>query len=422
MDKSWLQDYGANEEEAYQRFLKSLVAEKLGPNDIYPRRDRFVKLQNPVSTAHHEHIWAQLPFYGSSIVPLMCRPREDDFLKLYGFDSIRDLDRLVDLAKATGRVQFILSSNAVNYAGLDYLDTIFKELKPPAVFPLPVEYNSPKKERYNFMAEFLTIANIKFLPAANAYWQSQSLPPGVITELEARLCRIYLKLRVFGYNDLAEKLLNLIMDDPVGDAIGLANLLSDLITAPMDNLLLLTYKPIQSKSKEYLVSDLNIMSKHGVQSSTSKAANMTMPYDIGKLLMGKLTYLPEGYDACLAVMDKYRQSDLSKLLDAVHQGCIQNNADIVIEKGKELETVFDNLWKDSKRGNIAEGIHYGVMAEVGVVGALATAPIAGIGGILAMLGFEVADKKLELSEQAARLKQSSHMVVISDFKKKYSIS
>ncbi len=139
--------------------------------------------------------------------------------------------------------------------------------------------------------------------------------------------------------------------------------------------------------------------------------------------MSKLTYLPEGYDACLALMDKYRQADLNKLLGAVQQGCVQNNADIVSTKGKELALVFDNLWKDSKKvKSLAQGIHYGVMAEVGVVGALATAPLAGIGGILASLGFEVADRVFGLSEGTAEFISPSYTIVINDFKKKYSIS
>ena len=40
---------------------------------------------------------------------------------------------MIDLAKETDRVQFVLSSKPTRYEGLDHLQPIFEEMRPPVV-------------------------------------------------------------------------------------------------------------------------------------------------------------------------------------------------------------------------------------------------------------------------------------------------
>jgi hypothetical protein len=44
---------------------------------------------------------------------------------------VSEIPELVQLSKETGRIQFTLNTNPTHYEGMDYLDPIFSELKPP---------------------------------------------------------------------------------------------------------------------------------------------------------------------------------------------------------------------------------------------------------------------------------------------------
>ncbi|GAG71002.1 unnamed protein product [marine sediment metagenome] len=101
---------------------------------------------------------------------------------------------------------------------------------------------------------------------------------------------------------------------------------------------------------------------------------------------------------------------------------------IINEKSKEISLIFENVWRDAdklekKIGHIKHGISFGI----GIIGAIITMPIAGVGGLLSGLGFEVVDKILEnkahetISEKIMKIGTQSPVLNIYDFKKKYKL-
>lgn len=75
---------------------------------------------------YHEYktkIWSQIPFSGTLIIPINNYGKED-FFEFHGFEA-SDLDKLIELAKETGKVTFVLSADARYYEGLEYLETLF---------------------------------------------------------------------------------------------------------------------------------------------------------------------------------------------------------------------------------------------------------------------------------------------------------
>jgi hypothetical protein len=72
-----------------------------------------------------------LPLYGSIIILIPPWLREQ-LIDQFGFGTDSDTERLIEFAKNSGRVQFSLIIKPSEYVHLDYLEPIFKELKPPA--------------------------------------------------------------------------------------------------------------------------------------------------------------------------------------------------------------------------------------------------------------------------------------------------
>jgi hypothetical protein len=71
-----------------------------------------------------------------------------------------------------------------------------------------------------------------------------------------------------------------------------------------------------------------------------------------------------------------------------------------------------------------KGLKAGVPLSMAAVGAVAAGPIGAVGGLLATLGFDVANQMLDLeidglSEKLAKIKTKSYQVNIFDFKSDY---
>jgi len=216
-------DYSNREKEEASKYFSDL---RNTAEIRYPSETRFLKLNNPVSISHPGNIWSKIPIYGSTIIGLAPIPQQQ-FIERFGWGKDVDILNLVELAKDSGRVQFRLISDPLHFEGLGYLDPILEELNPPVVYNTAKHVFRDNRSFYVAYLEFMTVANIKFIPFMETLYST----------LEYRSKRIddyatdYAMLKMLGYHDVAHHILDLLIDDP-NLASYLFTIYGNLIVAP----------------------------------------------------------------------------------------------------------------------------------------------------------------------------------------------
>lgn len=145
-------------------------------------------------------------------------------------------------------------------------------------------------------------------------------------------------------------------------------------------------------------------------------------YEIGKFLFKKLTFMPEGFEACKCVIDRYKQEDLYKVSASLHKGINESNIDLINKTKIELSDILDNVWTDARLEKRIAGLKCGIPFILGTVGYLA---LDGVGlfaglGLTAVSEFITANQE-SIGEKFARKTVSDYVVNIYDFKTKYDI-
>ncbi len=110
MNKELLSEYGVREREENQKTI-ALAKTHFEAGKIY-YKSRYTHLKAPVGWfAPFESIWPQIPPYGTLIIELMPIAAER-FAAYHGFD-ISDIDQLIDFARGTGRIGFVLGGHRI---------------------------------------------------------------------------------------------------------------------------------------------------------------------------------------------------------------------------------------------------------------------------------------------------------------------
>ena len=116
-----MSSYKAREDDEIKKFIQKFREGKLKYWDRYPPPDR-LKLNGPYTRSIvGKDFWTQIPVYGTTIIIL--KPvKKEIFEKVHGFD-VDDIDRIIDFAKETERVQFALDydEDPLCYRKLDFL-------------------------------------------------------------------------------------------------------------------------------------------------------------------------------------------------------------------------------------------------------------------------------------------------------------
>lgn len=416
LNREWLEDYQAKESEEFEIYKKKFVlAGKPILENPYPRKERFPKLREPVANLFTRNIWSQIPLFGSSIIPLMPYTKEK-LISMYGLSNERGIEQLAELAR-TGKLCFVLGSSPLSFAELDYLEPILKEFNPPYVSSLSkLVFDQSLMLKYE--EEYRACIYPNFVPLISFIQRHES--SSHIDHLLGAYAVDYAVLRALGYDDNAQELLNLMIDDP-GAAYDLYTIYGALIANPFTNPISLTYGAISNIDKSYLIPKET--SSRTDYEGIKKITNSRMiGSEIGQFLLKKLTFLPESYEACLDVIARYKQEDLESVLKALQDGCMKNDVDLVTKKTLDAEMILDNLWKDARMSNLTRGINFGFSIGLGVVGAIIGGPIGGVGGLLAGLGFSNLDKAIpKFSGKLAKTIVPNHLVAINDFKEKYRV-
>jgi hypothetical protein len=108
----------------------------------------------------------------------------------------------------------------------------------------------------------------------------------------------------------------------------------------------------------------------------------------------------------------------------LNEAILKNEPDIVEKNKSALSEILDNVWNDKAIVNRIKGLRIGFPFSIAALGEIIAGPLGGIGGLLAGLGFEVANRLLEanedgLDEKISKRFSQSYQVNIYDFKKKY---
>jgi hypothetical protein len=163
LNKKYLQEYQAQEEEEFEHFKSKILSHGLNPEDRYPSLQRFRNVHQPIAQAtcstyrfYNEKIWSQIPFPGTLLIPLSAYDK-DHMLKGCGFE-VSDIPNLITLAKETGRVQFGLADPPINFENMEHFEPIFTELKPPELLYMPeVALSTDPQTIQNFRKELLRL-------------------------------------------------------------------------------------------------------------------------------------------------------------------------------------------------------------------------------------------------------------------------
>lgn len=419
MDRKFLEEYQARENEDLDAYTKGIIAGKINENESFPKLDRFGKINAPIVKADlytyaldKEKIWSQIPFSGTLLLPLF-NISASNFLGRHSFD-VSDIEKLVELAKETGRVQFGLVTMAENYEGLDYLDPIFQELKPPVLTNIPFEKFVDEATVDKWTDEFYTLASISYTDWITSQVSLMGESRQFLIDFLAKRSASYIRIKILQPN-IVESIENSLIDDPSKAHYLLSQYL--LSTAQYFEPLCASYN-----------SSLSYLKVYGLDKTQNQSNNITFPVEIGNYLMKKIVLHPTSYQACQEVILHYQQNDLYKILESLSSAVANGLKDKTDHDLKELETIMDNAWKDAK--NIEgrkETIQDGISVVLGGLGLLASSALGGNPlGLLAGLGFKVADRRLDmknlsLSDKLAKLASKEYLVNIFNFQKTHKL-
>jgi hypothetical protein len=408
-----LQDYERVEIEHIEGFLKQTSEGKFDKNDIFPSVSRFKNLHFPITYRGDPDvpIWPLAAFSGSTMVPIMPMEKEQ-FERFHNF-KISEIEQIVSFTEETGKIQFLLMRPPTEYYKLDFLEPIFKRLKPPQFMGIPVSEFGKFDEMSKFYKEFMSVANAGFRNHVRKV-SSISSNKFVFDSLMTNLCGNYMMIRAISTPEFSKDFANLISTDYENGG-KLIEIMNQLVTRPLRNPL----RCIDALRLETLSigHDLGL-----VNESKLKA----FPCELGRSLMKKITAYPESLEACKYIVGRYEDEDVIQLFQAVNEGVSKNDPDIVEKNEKELSIALDNVWENKVLLNRIKGIKFGVPLILGVSGVVAGYLSGNYSGLLSSLGFEALDRLFEfkgdtLSEKISKAIAPSYQTIIFDFKKNYSL-
>ena len=420
MDKEYLDNYLAKENEEYERLVISKIEDGSFDfeRDKYPPDSRFIKLQRPVtdSTCYScfaEDRWNQVPFNGSTIILLDPVPRAT-FEKF--FFKISEIPKVIDFIKETGKIQIGLQQPPVIYEGLSHLDPFFKDLEPPYIRGINFASIVSERELESGVELFKDLSEIKFLGWYSKIAESLDKDKRYSFPILAHQFRNYsfvyafLKVR---YPLIAEEVENGLIDDPI-KVLPILNASSSFIIDPLINI---RFDSITNSFEEI---------KHGkeILGQAVDSHKIRFPCEVGKFLLRKLTYAPNGLRACNELIDHYSSYDLQKVHSSLNEAILKNHPDIVEKNSAALSEILDNVWNDKTIPRRIKGLKIGLPFSLAAIGEIAAGPLGGIGGLLVGLGFDVINRFLEantegLDEKISKMFSRSYQINIYDFKKKY---
>jgi hypothetical protein len=415
MNRSYLEDYQAKEDEAFQKYTKDVLDQGIVTAGYYPSMNRFSKIRLPaiicdrsVYMTYREKIWSQVPFAGTLLIPLD-NLQQQNLLAGNGFEPY-EIPKLVDLAQDKGRVQFFLTSNATSYEGLDHLEPIFKTLQPPIFRSIPIEALVEKHLFKSWMNEFYRGAH----PTYDHYLAGEvariNETPQFIGNVKVIQSKVYAYLKYLKMDHLAETIYEKLDRDP-RQASDLIESVGELLGPAFDSFPAGRNMNFEAVRYHHLAPFM-------------KDRDVVYPVDSGRFVMEKITVNADSYDGCVNVIENYEQNDLYTVMQSLEKGIKRHDRNSVIESIAGLSEVMDNIWHDANKIKLIDkGIKYGVGITIGVVGAFAAHSLTDLPGLIAGLAGTAGNKLFdaispEAGQRLMKLANRDYLANIYDFKKK----
>lgn len=365
-DKEALTDYFEKERSLFETFLRHLADGRCDENTRYPPLSRFPRINHPIARAipWRSSIYPIIPFYGTTIVPIYPCPKRD-FETFNGF-SPDDIDRIVDFIKDTGKLQFTLTERPSKYESIDFLDPLFDVLKPPVDFLIPYEYSVDRTAFKKFGQEFQTVAGFGFTRYIVDGFMRKGCPADLAYDIIVNNSKDYAFAKCLGYSDLTNLIDTMLMEDYIS-----ARKLLAITTWFISSEFLSPLRLITNYSKEILAWIHSGIS-YGSDAPEEYEPTVGIPFEIGRFLIRKMTFMPGDFEACKDIIGYYDQSDLHRLLTNLETGIKDGNVDAIAASRKELDTILDNLWQDANSiRNRMKTTEVGIPFGLAVVGTLA---------------------------------------------------
>lgn len=411
MNKEYLSNLEIDFDDQYDKYIEN--CKLYGINEKYfPFYSEISKLAKPLVMAdvttfrlEKEKIWSQIPFAGTLVIPIYC-VNKSNFLFYNGF-SIEEIPDLVKLAKEEKKVSFILPQSPTQYAGLDFLDPIFKECLVHTPFAEPIEALVEEKELNKWTAEFNTLAKFHVMDAMHNtqyhYQESSNFMNGMYAEALGQ----YFRVKLLGLDPLIEEISNSMIDDPMRAGRLLTK--GDLLCATM----------LDPLGRHYNMS-LSKLKRHDLLTNDK----ISFPVEIGRYLLKKTTKFVPSYEACVSLIDEYRDNQLYHLLTSLDTAVKNKKKQVILNSVSGLNEILDNVWAEAEQLEKQKNrIQDGITISLGMLGEFATNALGGTGGFLAGLGFKVLERSLDnsqksISEKFTKWLNKDFMVNIYDFKRK----
>jgi hypothetical protein len=414
MNRKFLYDYEkdemARQEQHYEKISKGQI-EPIG----YPDNTRFTKTSSPLVLCdtniyryYGEKIWSQIPFAGTLVIPLNPSTKSN-FLAEHSFDA-RDIDRMIDLAKETGRVQFVLSSKPTRYEGLDHLQPVFEEMKPPVV-TTPWNLLGSNEDYDRWINEFNQIAVASY----DGYLKNRVEKIGenkqYLKSVKDYQASVYAKISWLKMEDAVEDIKKYIKTTP-----GYVLNLLDYFGFLTENI----FNPIPLNCNY----SLETLKSYNSNIKAQPGAKFQAPVEIGVYIMNKVTKNPQDYYGCLSVIEQYDQNDLYKILESLDKGLKRRKKDQVLDNTEQLGILLDNIWKDTSNVKQPQAFTSWSVSGASITLGIAGSMFAGdpIIGLLTSLGLPALEKLSDIitrSKKVSKLFNPDYVYNIYDFKEKH---
>lgn len=427
MKKEYLMDYFDREVERYNLFLRqrSLRVDELNKTDHIWLGEYSDTLPRPITIAdpdtYHldkQKIWSQIPFAPTLVVPLI-NVNKEKMLESNGF-ALEDIPNLMQMSKE-GKIVFALVEAPPFYEGLDHLEPIFQELKPPILRRFDHSDFMEQSAVDALFNEFDTVSKISHHPwlVKRSHQKGESEWHFVYQYLGR--FNAYAHMKILGLTELSELILNMLVDNPIlADALLLfyGNAISPLFRSfrANENVSLKKYKwGFGAKVNQDKIPSPLTNGRQGAQ----------FPIDIGQFLIRKQGLNPTDYNGCRLVMDTYKDNALYKVLESIDKGVRERSKHGVLSSTEELGIIMDNIWNDAKRiTSSSRVIKGGFEIALGIVAFGLTSGVLGpaAAGLLSTLGIPVATKLMkakDVGEIVAKKINKDYVVNIHNFTKAY---
>jgi hypothetical protein len=416
MNREFLYDYEKDEIARQEQHYEKVSEGQVEPTG-YPDNTRFTKTNNPLVLCdtniyryYGEKIWSQIPFAGTLVIPLSPSAKSS-FLAEHCFDA-KDIDRMIDLANETGRVQFVLSSKPTRYEGLDHLQPVFEEMRPPVV-TTPWNLLGSDEDYDRWINEFNQIAVASY----DGYLENRVEKIGessqYLKSAKDYQASVYAKINWLKMEDAVEDVKKYIMAAP-----GYVLSLLDYCGFLTENI----FNPIPL----YCNYSLETLKSYNSNIKAQPGAKFQAPIEIGAYIMNKIIKNPQDYYGCLDVIEQYDQNDLYKILESLDTGVKRRKKEQVLDNTEQLGVLLDNIWKDAsnfkQRQTVTSWSVGGASITIGIAGSMfAEDPII---GLLTSLGLPALEKLSDLiirSKKVTKLFNPDYIYNIYDFKEKHNI-